>query len=275
LQYEPHTETAAFASTETWLCEAFSCMLLERETLNAEDRVDFYLCSDYERDIYNYLRDLEMKQAIKPQYLEGQDITGTMRTMLVDWLVQVHLKLKLSQETLYLSVAIIDHFLQDNAETNQNLELVGIAALFLASKYEEINVPPIEDLSSVTTNAFTAAQICQMETKILQALDFRFYLPLHLQFLRRASEFAEVDEEQQFLAKFLLELSIVDYDMVHFPPSMTSAAAFCLAMKLFNGDTWTPALQHHTSYSESDLLPVMQHLAKNVVLVNNGLVKYT
>ncbi|OXB80877.1 UNVERIFIED_CONTAM: hypothetical protein H355_016894 [Colinus virginianus] len=112
MKYEPHTETSAFASTETWLCKAFSCMLLEGETLNAEDCVDFYLCSDYERDIYNYLRDLEMKQAIKPQYLEGQDITGTMRTMLVDWLVQVHLKLKLCQETLYLSVAIIDRFLQ-------------------------------------------------------------------------------------------------------------------------------------------------------------------
>ncbi|XP_021235612.1 G2/mitotic-specific cyclin-B1 [Numida meleagris] len=274
LEYKSPTETSECASTETQLCKAFSDVLLEVEVVNAEGSADSYPCNDYERDIYNYLRDLEMRQAIKPQYLAGQEITGTMRAMLIDWLVQIHLKLKLFQETLYLSVAILDRFLQDNAETKRNLKLVGITALFLASKYEEINIPPIDDFSSATANAFTATQICRMETKILQALDFSFSRPLPLHFLRRASKFVEVDEEQQFLAKYLLELSILDYDMVHFPPSMTAAAAFCLAMKLVDGGTWTSTLEQHTSYSESDLHPVMQHLAKNVVLVNKGMTEH-
>lgn len=135
-----------------------------------------------------------------------------------------------------------------------------------------INVPPVDDFSSVTANAFMEAQICQMEPKILQALDFNFSHPLPLHFLRRTSKFAEMDEEQQFLAKYLLELSILDYDTVDFPLSMTAAAAFCLAIKLINLETWASALPRYTLYSETDLLPVMQHLAKNVVLVNKGIV---
>ncbi|NXN33104.1 CCNB1 protein, partial [Nycticryphes semicollaris] len=258
---------------EDVLCQAFSHVLLDVEDVDANDGNDPNLCSSYVNDIYKYLRDLEANKPIRPKYLAGREINGNMRAILVDWLVQVQMKFVLHQETLYMAVGIIDCFLQNNAVSKNMLQLVGVTAMLIASKYEEIHAPLVEDFVSVTDNTYTKKQINQMEIKILRALDFCVGRPVAPHFLKRASKVAEVDLEQHTLAKYLMELSIVDYDMVHFPPSKTAAAASCLALKLLNGCEWTPALQWYTSYNEQDLLPVMQHMAKNVILVNQGITK--
>lgn len=52
------------------------------------------------------------KYPVRTNFLEGQEITGKMRSILIDWLCQVHHRFHLLQETLYLTVAIIDRFLQ-------------------------------------------------------------------------------------------------------------------------------------------------------------------
>ncbi|XP_025962610.2 G2/mitotic-specific cyclin-B1 [Dromaius novaehollandiae] len=267
-------ETSGCAPSEEMLCQAFSDVLLEVKDVDVEDGTDPNLCSEYVKDIYNYLRDLEEKQAVRPKYLAGQEITGNMRAILIDWLVQVQMKFRLLQETMYMTVAIIDRFLQDNTVSKKTLQLVGVTAMFIASKYEEMYPPEIGDFAFVTDHTYTKSQIRQMEMKILQALDFGLGRPLPLHFLRRASKIAEVDLEQHTLAKYLMELSMVDYEMVHFPPSKTAAAASCLALKVLDGGEWTPTLQHYMTYTESDLLPVMQHMAKNIILVNRGLTKH-
>ncbi|XP_027738164.1 G2/mitotic-specific cyclin-B1 [Empidonax traillii] len=78
----------------------------------------------------------------------------------------------------------------------------------------------------------------------------------------------KVDSKQYVLAKYLMELCIGDYDMDHLPPSGIAAAVFCLPLKLLNGCELLPSLQHYMFYTESDLLPIVQYMAKNVVLVN-------
>ncbi|NXK28494.1 CCNB1 protein, partial [Arenaria interpres] len=265
-------ETSGCAQSEDMLCQAFSDVLLDVEDVDVDDGNNPGLCSNYVKDIYKYLRDLEVGRS-RPKYLAGQEINGNMRAILIDWLVQVQMKFRLHQETLYMTVGIIDCFLQNNTVSKKMLQLVGITAMFIASKYEEVFPPHIGDFAYVTDHTYTTFQICQMEMKILQALDFSLSRPVPPHFLRRASKIAEVDLEQHTLAKYLMELSIVDYDMVHFPPSKTAAAASCLALKLLNGCEWTPTLQHYMCYTEHDLLPVMQHLAKNVILVNEGSTK--
>ncbi|XP_067884896.1 G2/mitotic-specific cyclin-B1-like isoform X3 [Heterodontus francisci] len=217
---------------------------------------------------------LETKQAVRPNYLMGQMITGAMRAILIDWLVQVQIKFKLLPETLYLTVSVLDRFLQDNPVAKKNLQLVGVTAMLVASKYEEIYPPEIGDFVIITDEAYTSAQIRQMERWILKKLDFSLGKPLPLHFLRRASKVAEVSTEQHALAKYLMELTMGDYEMVHYPPSLIAAAAFHLAQKLFNRGEWTPLLQYYLAYSEDELLPVMQHMAKNVVQVNNHLTKH-
>ncbi|XP_052633616.1 G2/mitotic-specific cyclin-B1-like [Harpia harpyja] len=262
-------EVSECSPSDDALCQAFSDVLLDMEDVDAEDASDPSLCSSYVKDIYKYLRQLEQKNPVRPKYLDGQKINGYMRAVLMDWLVQVQLKFRLQQETLFLAVALTDRFLQDNLVSKKMLQLVGTTAMFIASKYEEILPPHIGDFTYITADTYTKLQIRQMEVKILQALDFGLSLPLPPHFLRRISKVSEMNFQQHCLAKYLMELSILDYDMVHLLPSKTAAAACCLALQL-TGCEWTPTLQSCMSYTESDLLPVMRHIAKNVILVNKG-----
>ncbi len=97
--------------------EAFSKQLLalnmQKVTdIDKDDQGNPQLVAEYVNDIYDYMRELERKFPVKHHFLEGQDINARMRGILIDWLVQVHLRFHLLQETLYLTVAIIDRFLQ-------------------------------------------------------------------------------------------------------------------------------------------------------------------
>ena len=69
------------------------------------------------------------------------EINSDMRAILIDWLVQVHLKFKLLPETLFMTVSLIDKYLEKCQVDRENLQLVGISALFISSKYEEIYPP--------------------------------------------------------------------------------------------------------------------------------------
>ncbi|XP_059808443.1 G2/mitotic-specific cyclin-B2 isoform X2 [Hypanus sabinus] len=256
------------------LCQAFSGTLLEIEDIDAEDGGNPQLCSQYIKDIYKYLHQLEMQQTIRPHYLEGQEINERMRAILVDWLVQVHSRFHLLQETLYMTLAIMDRFLQSQPVSRKKLQLVAVTAMLLASKYEEMYSPTVGDFVYITDNAYTKAQIRQMEILILKELEFNLGRPLPLHFLRRASKAANVDAEKHTLAKYLMELTVIDYSMVHIYPSEIAAAALCLALKVLDQSKWTPVQQYYTGYSEESLLSTMKHMAKNVVRVNEGLTKH-
>ena len=56
---------------------------------------------------------LQRKYHVEPTYMQRQpEINSKMRAILIDWLIQVHLKFNLLQETLYLTISIIDRYLQ-------------------------------------------------------------------------------------------------------------------------------------------------------------------
>ncbi|XP_032874470.1 G2/mitotic-specific cyclin-B1 [Amblyraja radiata] len=268
----PPTEAIDCVSED--LCQAFSEVLLPVTDVDADDGDDPMLCSEYVKDIYKYLRQLEMEQPIRPRFLEGKDITGNMRAILIDWLVQVQKKFQLLQETLYMTVSIIDRFLQDSPVTKRNLQLIGVTAMLVASKYEEMYPPEISDFVYITDHTYTSAAIREMERRILQKLDFSLGRPLPLHFLRRASKITGVTSEHHTLAKYFMELTIVDYEMAHYPPSRIAAAAFCLAQKVLSVGEWTPLLQYYMDHKEEDLVSVMEHIAKNIVKVDQGLTKH-
>lgn len=103
----------AAANKET---DSFSSDLITIEDIDEEDRKNPILVSVYSNDIYAHLRALEMLFPIEKGYLQGQEVTAKMRCVLVDWLIEVHEQFHLMQETLYLTIAIIDRFLQVGRE---------------------------------------------------------------------------------------------------------------------------------------------------------------
>ncbi|KAK2853655.1 hypothetical protein Q5P01_006316 [Channa striata] len=267
-------ESADVSMKEEQLCQAFSEALLDVQDVDEQDGDLPQLCSEYVKDIYNYLHDLEVQQAVRANYMQGYEITERMRALLIDWLVQVHSRFQLLQETLYLTVAILDRFLQVQPVSRRKLQLVGVTAMLVACKYEEMYAPEVGDFAYITDNAFTRSQILEMEQIVLRKLNFQLGRPLPLHFLRRASKVANSDVERHTLAKYLMELTLLDYDMVHYRPSEIAAASLCLSQLLLDELPWSPMQRHYSTYDEAHLKPIMQHIAKNVVTVNEGKTKF-
>ncbi|XP_068580355.1 G2/mitotic-specific cyclin-B2 [Cebidichthys violaceus] len=259
---------------EEELCQAFSEALLTVQDVDEQDSELPQLCSEYVKDIYNYLHVLEVQQAVRANYMQGYEISGRMRALLVDWLVQVHSRFQLLQETLYLTVAVLDRFLQVQPVSRRKLQLVGVTAMLVACKYEEMYAPEVGDFAYITDNAFTKSQILEMEQLVLKTLNFELGRPLPLHFLRRASKVASSDVERHTLAKYLMELTLLDYDMVHYRPSEVAAASLGLSQLLLEGLPWSHTQQHYSTYEAAHLKPIMQHIAQNVVMVNEGKTKF-
>eukprot|EP00092_Neocalanus_flemingeri_P040806 GFUD01044423.1.p1 GENE.GFUD01044423.1~~GFUD01044423.1.p1 ORF type:complete len:401 (-),score=120.91 GFUD01044423.1:292-1494(-) len=243
------------------------------EDIDADDAGNPQLVVEYVNDIYSYLRHLETVQCVKADYLAGQAVLlPKMRAVLIDWLVGVHLQFHLLQETLYTTVAILDRFLQvEVGEVSRDkLQLVGVAAMLVAAKYEEIYAPEVNDFVYITDKAYTEKEIRRMEIRILSTLKFDLGRPLPLHFLRRASKAGGVEATTHCLAKYIVELSLGVYNLADLPPSKLSAAALALAMRMLDPassleSVWSSSLVHYTKYTMEEMRPTIGRLA-NVLI---------
>lgn len=238
---------------------------------DAADTDDPQLVTEYLGDIFAYLRSLEDQFEIKENFLDNSLMTPSMRRILVNWLVDVHQNFSFVLETLYLCISITDRYLQINKSVGRKtLQLVGVGAMLIACKYEEMYMPEISDFVYICDNAFSATQILQMEKDILIRLDFMLGKPLPITFLRRCSKVAQVAHAQHTLAKYLLELSLTEADMSHWKPSILAAAASCLSSAILDDEptaqrAWTPTMAHYTTYKYEDISPAIRALAATLV----------
>lgn len=229
--------------------------------IDALDLEDPQLCATYVREIYSYLTYLEQKYRVSPDFLDKKSVTARMRSVLVDWLIQVHMKFQLLQETMYLTVHLIDAYLERTDVSKMQLQLVGVTAMFLASKYEEMYVPAIDDFVYMTDNTYTKSEIRKMEVNMCKTLDFGFGKPFPLHFLRRYSKAAMADPKQHTLAKYFMELSLHEAEFSSMDPSMLAACSLNLAFQLLNGPKWGKNMEIYSGYKSSDLEEGMAKLA--------------
>lgn len=233
------------------------------------DAEDPQLVVEYVDDIVAYQKELEGKQGVRARYMTGvqTDITPNMRRILVDWLVEVHIRFQLQQETLYMTFHILDRFLQVQNITRSKLQLAGITAMLVASKYEEMYPPEVRDFVWIADNAYTREQIISMEGLLLKTLDYNLGCPLPLHFLRRYSKAVSADQETHHLAKYLMELSISAYSMCGFRPSEIATAAMYLASTIMNPevDGWSKNLEYYSEYSFAEVERCVREMTVVVV----------
>lgn len=221
--------------------------------------------------MYRYLRELEVQYFIKPNFLENHKSTPRMRCILVDWLVEAHTDLTFLLETLHLTISLTDRYLQkDKTVDRTNLQLVGVCALWIAAKYEEMYVPALKDLVFLADNAFTVADVIKMEQKFLPTIDWSLGRPLPIHFLKRYSKLAKVQPKEYVLGKYLLESALVHYEMCHVKPSLLAAAAICLSIAILNdfnnpNEAWTEELAKRASYTYLDLREIIIQFAQILI----------
>ncbi|NP_001147065.1 Cyclin-A3-2 [Zea mays] len=225
---------------------------------------DPQLCGSYASDIYTYLRSLEVEpqRRSRPDYIEAvqADVTAHMRGILVDWLVEVAEEYKLVADTLYLAISYVDRFLSVNALGRDKLQLLGVASMLIAAKYEEISPPHPEDFCYITDNTYTKEELLKMESDILKLLKFELGNPTIKTFLRRFTRSAHEDKKRsillmEFLGSYLAELSLLDYGCLRFLPSVVAASVMFVARLTIdpNANPWNMKLQKTTGYKVSEL----------------------
>ena len=191
---------------------------------------------EYLNDIYSNLLEDEKNLKFKPnpEYMNQQgDINMIMRSILIDWLVDVHLKFQFKEETLYQTIWIIDTYLSKVSIQKTKLQLVGTAALFISCKKNEIYYPRLSNFIEIVDNAYDKEELVKMENDILMKLEFNIISPSALDFYNIISKAFKFDLKQYLLGKYFLESSLLDYQLLRYAPSVIGISCVYISMKFF------------------------------------------
>ena len=204
--------------------------------------------------------------------VKQKDINQKMRSILIDWLIEVHNKFKLQPQTLWLSVNILDRYLEKIQILRTKLQLVGISSLLIASKYEEIYPPEVKDCVYITDNAYDRQEILLMETTILTSLEYRITVPTGYHFLTRYLNCIQASDRTRNLASYYAERNLQESDMLCVPPHKFAAAAVYAALaqqnqniaRLTTCPVWGRILEEESGLSELNLKPCARNIISHV-----------
>ncbi|KAK3056189.1 G2/mitotic-specific cyclin [Extremus antarcticus] len=231
----------------------------DAKDLDEEDMDDPLMVAEYVHEIFEYMQELEITTQPNPDYMDNQnELEWKMRGILVDWLLEVHTRFRLLPETLFLAVNIIDRFLSSKVVQLDRLQLVGVTAMFIASKYEEVLSPHVQNFVHVADDGFTEAEILSAERFVLAALDYDLSYPNPMNFLRRISKADNYDIQTRTLGKYLLEIGCLDHRFIKHPPSLVAASAMYLARLAMDRGEWDATLSKYAGYTEQQIQPVFK-----------------
>ncbi|GMP46842.1 hypothetical protein CsSME_00014845 [Camellia sinensis var. sinensis] len=240
---------------------------------------DPQLCATIACEIYKNLQASERKKMPRTDLVERiqGDINASMRAILIDWLVEVAEEYCLVPETLFLTVNYIDRYLSGNVIQRQQIQLLGVACMMIAAKYEESCAPQVEEFCYVTDNTYFKKEVLQMESSVLNYLKFEMSAPTAgcflTRFVRAAQGINEVPSMQLgYLANYLTELSLLEYGMLCYAPSLIAASAIFLAKFILNPSKrpWTLTLRHYTLYKPSDLRDCVKAIHRLVCNIHSS-----
>jgi hypothetical protein len=168
-------------------------------------------------------------------------ITEKHRLKLIDWIIEIEDKFNLYDETIFLTINIIDRYLSVINLPLDKLQLLGISAAFIASKYQEIYAPELRDFVYISGHAFSKHSILSMENNILRILKFNLLIVSPLNFFHRmyfitangTKELSsKIYDKLYFTGLFIMELSLMDYKILKYSSSVIASSALLIGRKL-------------------------------------------
>ncbi len=265
--------------TDSFYTNPFFLNKVDEETRRKieQERENLKKCPEYIDQIFDYLKEFETENPNfypSTNYMKNNqfDINEKMRAILLDWLVEVHLKFKLLPETLFITINIIDRYLEKRTIQRTKLQLVGITSMFIACKYEEIYAPEVKDFVFITDKAYTNKEVLEMESDILSALEFNLTMPSSFRFIEIYQYYLNYDPLVFSFIFYLLDLTIVDYRMIKYKASLIGAAVCYVSSKLLHKenvlknskiDSDTERLYELSGYSEEEI----KICAKDICLI--------
>ncbi|KAM9836451.1 G2/mitotic-specific cyclin-B3 [Aulostomus maculatus] len=232
----------------------------EEFDIDSNNSEDCFMCPEYAKDIFDYLRQREEKFVLCNYMPKQPSLNPEMRAILIDWLVEVQENFELYHETLYLAVKMADHYLSRTPVHREMLQLVGSTAMLIASKFEERSPPCVDDFLYICDDAYKREELISMEAGILQTLSFDINIPIPYRFLRRYAKCVNAGMDTLTLARYFCEMSLMEMELVPERGSLLASACLLMAMVAKDLGGWSPILQFHSGYQTSDLAPVVRKL---------------
>ena len=203
---------------------------------------DIQIPKEYMNIIYkNLLIEEEKDLNPKPIYAKiktQKEINEQMRSILVDWIIDVHYKFGFTDETLFMTVLIIDRYITIKHISKIRFQLLGITAMLIACKHEEINLPKIDDFIYITDNAYNKDEVFIMENDILNIFNFELLYPSPIKFYEYLTLKFNFDKKKYLMGKYLMESFLVDLKWTKYRPSVISCACAYIVMKFYKMENY-------------------------------------
>lgn len=200
-------------------------------SLNSSIQINPQYTVDYLLDIYHSLLDEQTKVKPISGYMNLQtDINEKMRAIIVDWIIDVHFKFKLTPETLFLTVHLIDRYLSQRNLKRDHIQLIGVVSLLIACKYEEIFSPELRDFEYITDKAFTKEEFTQLEMDMLKLFDFEITVPSSFRFFEIMSTILKFSQIEFCFGRYLLEMFLIDYRYTKYSASQIACSVCFLVL---------------------------------------------
>jgi cyclin B len=203
-----------------------------------------------------------------------RDISPTMRAIVIDWLVETHYTRKLHQQTLFLSINIMDRYLSSKQLTRKVLQLIGITSLLIASKFIDIDPLGVQDCIIETDNMNDRKEIIEMESEILSTLQYQISVPTVYHFLSRYFTVVNITEKTRLLTNYYIERNLQEYDSLQYQPCKFAAGAVYAALyqqQIQSGRVlgpsksyWPLTLEEETGLTEAEVFIVARNITQHV-----------
>lgn len=217
----------------------------------------------YAWDSFDYDRQRELMFRTCKYITQDYSITPKNRAKLVDWLAYIQDNNNLDHEVLYMAVKITDRYLMRKNPPRDQLPLLYMTAILISAKFDE-RIPPlmISDLTKQSRIKYTRKQVKSFEEDVLITLDFDIRYPLSYGFLRRYAQCTRSDRLTLNLARYILESSLLNYEMIDILESKMAASCLLLAFRFLKiKKDWTAEAEFYTGYKKDDLEHLVEALS--------------
>ena len=167
-------------------------------------------------------------------YMKHQtEVNKQMRAILVDWIIDVHKKFNFQQETLHLTINLLDRYLSKRNIKKIEFQLLGVTCLFISAKYEEIYKLEIHDFIYVTDNTYTINDLLSMEREVLNVLDFKLTVTTAYKLIEISQIIFNLNCLEYNLARYFLEIFSLDYRITNYSQSVIAFSCLYLVNRLY------------------------------------------
>lgn len=202
----------------------------------------------------------------RPDYKKISEVFSeenkSYRLICLNLLINLSETFEFRQETIYLTINLFDRYILSLKLSNQlninKLKNILLACIFIASKYEEIYPPILDDYLDIFL--FPKEEILKFEYEVLECTNFELHICSPYLFLTKFFDAFGKNESKKIIhgAQFILDICIMAPEFCILKPSFQAAICLYLSKKFLNNkiykkQIWSADNKFITGYSEDEI----------------------